>query len=87
MNNKIDWFTRGIAILGLIISIIAIILPYIQSQNDNKEFLSIVISPEQGNGIIRLPDDINKSRAIQIPYIITLSNIGKVKLSIISYNI
>ena len=87
MNNNIDWFTRGIAILGLIVSIVAILLPYIQAHYDSEELLSIEISPEQGNGIIRLSDDINKSRAVQVPYIITLSNIGKVKLSITSYNI
>lgn len=87
MNNNIDWFTRGIAISGLIISIIAIALPFIQSHYDSKELLSIKVLPEQGHGIIRLSDDINKSRAIQIPYMITLSNIGKVKLSVTSYNI
>jgi len=87
LNNNIDWFTRGIAILGLIVSIVAISLPYIQAHYDSEELLSIEILPEQGNGIIRLSNDINKSRAVQIPYIITLSNIGKVKLSITSYNI
>lgn len=82
-----DWFTRGIAILGLIVSILAITIPYIQSQNDSEELLSIKITPEEGDGIIRLADDINKSRAIQVPYIITLSNVGKVKLSITDYKI
>ena len=86
-NNSIDWFTRIIAISGLLLSIVAIGLPYYQAQNDAQEMLFIDINPEHSNSIIKLSDDINKSKAIQIPYIITLSNTGKVKLSVVSYTI
>lgn len=87
MEKEIDWFTRIIAILGLIISIVATVLPYYKDISDEKELLAIDVKSEKGNSIIKISNDINKSKAIQIPYIITLTNVGKVKLSITSYNI
>jgi hypothetical protein len=38
-------------------------------------------------GIIRLSDDESKSRAVQIPWVVTLSNTGRTKLSVISYRV
>ncbi|MEO5326870.1 MAG: hypothetical protein H7829_01340 [Magnetococcus sp. THC-1_WYH] len=86
-DTKPDWFARGMAIIGLIIAIAAIIVPYYKDKADSQEALSIAAAPESGGGILRLSDNLEKSRAIQMPWIVTLSNTGKVRLSITSYSI
>jgi hypothetical protein len=86
-TTKPDWFARGIAILGLLVATAAIIIPYYKDKVDSQEALSITASPESGDGILRLSDNLEKSRAIQIPWVFTLSNTGKVKLSVTSYSV
>lgn len=86
-DTKADWFARGTAIIGLIVAIAAIIVPFYKDKADSQEALSITATPETGGGILRLSNNMEKSRAIQIPWVITLSNTGKVKLSITSYSI
>ncbi len=86
-KENTDWFARVIAILGLLIAMAAVIIPYYQSKNDEQEVLSIKTIPEGTGGVIKLSADPNKSRAVQVPWIFTLSNTGKVKLSITSYEI
>lgn len=86
-TNRPDWFARGTAILGLVVAIIAIFFPYYKDEADSQEALSISASPEAGSEILRLSDNLEKSRAIQVPWVITLSNTGKVKLSVTSYSV
>jgi len=86
-TTKPDWFARGIAILGLLVATAAIIVPYYKDKVDSQEALSITASPESGDGILRLSDNLEKSRAIQLPWVFTLSNTGKVKLSVTSYSV
>jgi len=62
-------------------------MPYYKDKVDSQEALSITATPESGGGILRLSDNLDKSRAIQIPWIFTISNTGKVKLSITSYSV
>lgn len=81
-----DWFARIIAILGLLVALAAVIVPYIQNEKDKKEQLTIIASSEE-SGVIRLSADESKSRAVQIPWILTLSNTGSTKLSIVSYRV
>lgn len=86
-TTKPDWFARGIAILGLLVAIAAILVPYYKDKADSQEALSISASPEAGNGILRLSDNLDESRAVQVPWVFTISNTGKVKLSVISYSV
>jgi len=86
-TTKPDWFARGTAILSLLVAVAAILVPYYKDKVDSQEALSITATPESGNGILRLSDNLEKSRAIQIPWIFTLSNTGKVKLSVTSYSV
>jgi len=85
-TSKPDWFARITAIIGLLIACAAILIPLYQSKIDSQEALSITAIPKTG-GIIKLSDDINKSQAVQIPWIITLTNTGKVTLPITSYTV
>jgi hypothetical protein len=39
------------------------------------------------NGIVLIPDDRNNSTVVQIPWLFTISNTGKVKLSITGYDV
>ncbi len=86
-RTRPDWFARGMAILGLLVAIAAIVMPYYKDKVDSQEALSITATPESGGGILRLSDNLDKSHAIQIPWIFTVSNTGKVKLSITSYSV
>lgn len=85
-TSKPDWFARITAIIGLLIACAAILIPLYQSKIDSQEALSITAIPETG-GIIKLSNNLNKSQAVQIPWIITLTNTGKVTLSITSYTV
>lgn len=82
-----DWFARIIAILGLLVALAAVIVPYIQAERDKQESLTVVAKPEGAGGVIRLSVDESKSKAVQIPWILTLSNTGRNKLSIVSYRV
>jgi hypothetical protein len=82
-----DWFARIIAILSLLVAFAGIIVPYIQTEKDKQERLIIVAKPEGIGGVIRLSADESKSKAVQIPYILTLSNTGRTKLSVVSYRV
>jgi hypothetical protein len=86
-KTKPDWFARGTAILGLLVAIAAILVPYYKDKVDSQEALSITAVPESGSAIMRLSDNVEKTRAIQIPWLFTLSNTGKVKLSVTSYTV
>lgn len=81
----VDWFARVTAILGLIVAGVAVLLPYFQTEADKREHLTIVAVPERPDGIIRLSADESKSQAVQIPWVVTLSNTGRTKLSVVSY--
>jgi hypothetical protein len=71
-TTRPDWFERGMAILGLLVALAAIVMPYYKDKVYSQEALSITATPESGGGILRLSDNLNKSSAIQIPWIITL---------------
>ena len=82
-----DWFARITAILGLVVALAAVILPYCQSEADRKENLTIVAKPEGRGGVIRVSREESQSRTVQMPWIVTLSNTGRTKLSVVSYRI
>jgi hypothetical protein len=72
---------------GLLIALAAVLVPYVQGEADKREYLTIVAKPEGTGGVIRLSADESKSRAVQIPWIVTLSNAGRAKLSVVSYRV
>jgi hypothetical protein len=82
-----DWFARVIALFGLLVALAAVFVPYFQGEADKREHLTIVATPEGTGGVIRLSADESKSRAVQIPWIVTLSNTGRTKLSVVSYRV
>lgn len=85
-NPNTDYFARTLSVIGIIVAIVAVALPYIQSKEDEKEKLSIWMRTNQG-GVVLVPDNPEAVKAVQVPWLITLSNTGKTTLSIISYNI
>ncbi len=85
-NPNTDYFARTLSVIGIIVAIVAVALPYIQNKEDEKEKLSIWMRTNQG-GIVLVPDNPEEVKAVQVPWLITLSNTGKTTLSIISYNI
>ena len=86
VETKPDYFARTVAIMGLIVAIIAVIVPIWQSNRDAQEFLNIRMGTDS-SGIVLLSDDRKSSSVVQIPWLITLSNTGKVKLSITDYDV
>jgi hypothetical protein len=76
-QGSVDLFARITSILGLLVAVAAIAVPYLQSQAEKQEQLSIVARPEEADGVIRLSSDESKSQAVQIPWIVTLSNTGR----------
>lgn len=82
-NLKVDWFARLLAIASLIVAIISIIIPYQKTISDDKESIIIFHDIEE-NGDLLISSETSR---FGIPWIITLSNVGKVDLSIISYDI
>ncbi len=82
-----DWFARIIAILGLLVALAAVRVPYIQAERDKQERLIVVAKPEGTGGVIRLSVDESKSKAVQLPWVLTLSNTGRNKLSVVSYRL
>ena len=86
-RSGVDWFARITAILGLIVALAAVVVPLLKDNQDKQEQLTIVAKPEGSGGIIRLSSNESKSNAVQIPWIITLSNTGRTKLSVVSYRI
>jgi hypothetical protein len=85
-RGNADWFARITAALGLAVGLAAVVVPYVQSEKDKQENLTVVSGLEDP-GVIRLSADQTKSRAVQVPYILTLSNAGGTKLSILSYQV
>jgi hypothetical protein len=86
-DSRHDWFARITAILAVTVAVAAIAVPYYKDKAESQEALSIAAIPESVGGILRLSDNMEKSQAIQIPWVFTLSNAGKVKLSITSYSV
>jgi len=82
-----DYFARIVAVFGLVLACASIVVPYMKDKSDNQEAVNITAKPETSGGILRLSDSVEESRAIQIPWILTISNTGKVTLSIISYTV
>ena len=85
-NSQPDYFARVIAVLGLVFAIVAIVVPVWQESINEKERLSVWMRPNSG-GIVLIPDNRKNSNVVQIPWLFTLSNTGKVKLSITSYDV
>jgi hypothetical protein len=85
-RGNADWFARITAALGLAVGLAAVVVPYVQSEKDKQEHLTVVARSEE-SGFIRLSADEAKSSAVQVPYILTLSNTGRTKLSIVSYRV
>jgi hypothetical protein len=46
-RGNADWFARGTAILGLVVALAAVLVPYFQSEADKQEHLTIVAKPER----------------------------------------
>jgi len=86
-QGSVDWFARVTAILSLLVALAAVLVPYCQGEADKGEHLTVVAKPEGTGGVIRLSDDESKSRAVQMPWIVMLSNSGRTKLSVVSYRI
>lgn len=85
-RGNVDWFARITAVLSLLVALAAVVVPYIQGEKDKQEHLSVVARPEEPS-VLRLSADESKSRAVQVPWILTLSNTGKTKLSVLSYRV
>ncbi len=81
-----DYFARVTAVIGLIVALVAVIVPIWQQQEADQERLNIWMRTNPG-GIVLIPDDRNNSHVVQIPWLFTLSNTGKVKLSITGYDV
>ena len=86
-ENSPDWFARIVAVLGLALACASIVVPYIKDKTDSQEAINITAKPESGGGILKLSDDLENSRAIQIPWVFTISNTGKVTFSVTSYTV
>ncbi|ADZ90933.1 hypothetical protein GV054_08295 [Marinomonas mediterranea] len=86
-GNNTDWFARVVAVLGLVLACASIVLPYVKDISDSQEAINITAKPESGGGILRLSGNLENSRAIQIPWVFTISNTGKVTFSITSYTV
>jgi hypothetical protein len=85
-QGNADWFARITAVIGLLVALAAVVVPYVQGEKDKQERLTVVARPEEP-GVIRLAADESKSRAVQVPWVLTLSNSGRTKLSILSYRV
>jgi hypothetical protein len=85
-HSEPDYFARITGILGLILAIVAIIVPVWQDSVNEQERLSVWMRPNSG-GIVMIPDDRTRSSVVQVPWLFTLSNTGKVKLSITGYDV
>ncbi|MBL4680143.1 MAG: hypothetical protein JKY88_05395 [Pseudomonadales bacterium] len=85
-KSKVDWFTRWLAIAGLVTAIIAIIIPVLIQRYDDQERLSIWMRTNPG-GYILVPDSIANSNVVQVPWLFTLSNVSKITLSITGFNV
>ncbi|MBL4781927.1 MAG: hypothetical protein JKX92_06755 [Porticoccaceae bacterium] len=85
-QSQPDYFARVIATLGLAVAIVAIVVPVWQESLNDKERLSVWMRPNAG-GIVLIPDERKNSNVVQISWLFTLSNTGKVKLSITGYDV
>lgn len=85
-HGEADYSARITAILGLLLAIVAIIVPVWQDHINEQERMNIWMRPNP-DGIVLLPDDRNNSNVVQVPWLFTLSNTGKVKLSITGYDV
>ena len=85
-ESKPDYFARVTAVIGLVLAATAIVVPIWQEHRNEQERLNIWMRVNQ-NGVVLIPDDRGKSTVIQIPWLFTLSNTGKTKLSITDYDV
>lgn len=85
-ESSTDYFARVTAVLGLIIAIAAVIVPIWQQSEADQERLDVWMRANP-NGIVLIPDDRHNSNVVQVPWLFTLSNTGKVKLSITGYDV
>ena len=85
-ESKPDYYARITAIIGLVLAITAIVVPIWQEHRNEQERLTVWMRVNQ-NGVVLIPDDRGNSTVIQIPWLFTLSNTGKVKLSITGYDV
>lgn len=85
-ESKPDYFARITAIIGLVLAVTAIIVPIWQEHRNEQERLNVWMRVNQ-NGVVLIPDDRGNSTVIQIPWLFTLSNTGKIKLSITGYDV
>lgn len=85
-ESKPDYFARITAIIGLVLAITAIVVPIWQEHRNEQESLNIWMRVNQ-NGVVLIPDERGNSTVVQIPWLFTLSNTGKVKSSIIGYDV
>ncbi|MBQ4811110.1 hypothetical protein J8M20_07170 [Pseudoalteromonas luteoviolacea] len=83
---KPDNFARIASVISLIIASIAVGVPIWQANENDKERLNLWMRTNP-DGIIRLPKNRETSQVVQVPWIFTLSNTGKVKLSITGYRV
>ncbi len=81
-----DFFARITAILGLLIALLAVAVPIWHQSELDQERLSVWMRVNT-NGVVLLPDDRSNSHVVQVPWLITLSNTGKIKLSITGYDV
>lgn len=94
--SQTDRFARGLAVASLVISVAAILVPYIQHRSvfneqkrqfaaSQKEELTVHLDPH-ADGPFRITKySIEMSHVVQIPWEVTLSNTGNQQLSVIEY--
>ena len=86
-ESNTDWFARIVAVLGLLLACASIVVPYLRDKTDSQEAINITAKLETGGGVLKLSDRLEGSWPIQIPWIFTISNAGKVTFSITSYSV
>lgn len=81
-----DIFARITGVLGLVLAIVAIVVPIWQQSENDKERLKVWMRPNSAE-LILLSDNRKRSRVVKVPWLFTLSNTGKVKLSVTGYDV
>ena len=85
-ESNSDIFARFVSVIGLLVAIAAIALPYYQNIENNKEKLNIWMRTNN-SGTVFLSDNPEQTNVIQLPWLITLSNTSNNKLSIVGFDL
>ena len=89
-ENATDRFARLVSILSLIISTVAIIVPYMQYRQEQQEGVSFVVDRDyRESGKMKLTKYSfgTEGKVVQVPWKFVISNTASRKLSIVNYSI